>query len=175
MISMLFTLNIMFCDIKGAVKNPGVYEIKNHNIMDVINLAGGLTKEANINNINLSKIISDEMVIYIPSKNDKVKKACKCICPEIKCLNTIPKPEIIITTNIPPLTSKIITTTNKNLININIDTYDDLMSLDGIGEIIASRIIEYRKETPFIKLEDILNITGIGQVLFAKIKDFITV
>lgn len=175
MISVLLTLNIMFCDIKGEVKNPGVYEIKNNNIMDVITLAGGLTKDANINNINLSKKVYDEMVIYIPSKKDKIKKCFKCVCPVNKCSNIILKPNIKITTSIPHLTSKIITTTKKTLININIDSFDGLISIDGIGEVIANRIIEYRNETLFITIEDILNIKGIGQTLFAKIKDFITV
>lgn len=175
MISVLLTLNIMFCDIKGEVKNPGVYEIKNNNIMDVITLAGGLTKDANINNINLSKKVYDEMVIYIPSKKDKIKECFKCVCPVNKCSNIILKPNIKITTSIPHLTSKIITTTKKTLININIDSFDGLISIDGIGEVIANRIIEYRNETLFITIEDILNIKGIGQTLFAKIKDFITV
>src|SRR5699024_5866275 len=40
--------NDWIVDIKGAVKQPGVYEVTNmHRIIDVIELAGGLTEEAN--------------------------------------------------------------------------------------------------------------------------------
>lgn len=171
MINILLALNLMFCDIKGEVENPGVYEIKNNNIQDVINLAGGLTSNANVSNINLSKNVYDEMVIYIPSKKDKITQCPKCICPITTCENVIPKPEIIITTTIPP----IITSPKKEIININKDTLEDLISLDGIGEIIAQKVIEYRILTPFIYKEDIMNIQGIGPSLFAKVKDFITV
>ena len=61
-------------DIKGSVKNPGVYQMKeNDRVIDVINIAGGLLKEADTSLINLSKIVKDEMVIKIYNKNE-IKK-----------------------------------------------------------------------------------------------------
>lgn len=63
--------NNYIVEIKGQVKNPGVYELEeNKRINDVIKLAGGLTKDANTNYINLSKKIKDEMVIIIYSKKE---------------------------------------------------------------------------------------------------------
>ncbi len=176
MIGLILYVNTIMCDIKGEVKNPGVYISDNNNINDIINKAGGLTKEANVQKINLSKKVYDEMVIYIPSKKEKKKECEVCICPEIKC---IPKTEIIPSTT-KYITEKItttreITTTKKTIININIDPLEDLLLINGIGEVIANRIIEYRKENPFIYTSDILNIKGVGEALFAKIKDFITV
>lgn len=57
-------------DIKGEVKNPGVYEIEDtKRINDVIKLAGGLTKNASTIVNNLSRKVKDEMVIIIYSKN----------------------------------------------------------------------------------------------------------
>ena len=68
-----------YCDIKGSVKSPGVYEIKeNSTINDIIKLAGGLTKNADTNSINLSKKVTDEMVIYIFNKNELKKEECIC-------------------------------------------------------------------------------------------------
>ena len=61
---------------------------------------------------------------------------------------------------------------------ININTADiyTLMSLDGIGETYAQRIIEYRETNgPFEKIEDIQNVPGIGEKRFEQIKDSITV
>lgn len=178
MIGMLLSFNMMFCDIKGEVNNPGVYQINNNNIMDIIILAGGLTKDANVKNINLSKIVHDEMVIYIPSKKE-VKLTCPiCKCPEIKC----PEPKVEISTTIPKIkttefitTTKYITTTKNELININTANIEELTTLNGIGEIVANRIIAYRFNTPFTFIEDIMNVQGIGPSIFAKIKDFIIV
>jgi len=92
--------NNYIVEIKGQVKNPGIYELEeNKRINDVIKLAGGLTKDANTNYINLSKKIKDEMVIIIYSKKEieeyekslkeeKIKEIIKyeiiekeCVCP----------------------------------------------------------------------------------------------
>lgn len=186
MINLILSLNIMFCDIKGAVKNPGVYEINNNNIYEVINLAGGPKKDANLLLINLSKKVTDEMVIYIPSIDDKPKKCPICICPKVECPTPITTTRV---TTVPITTTKIITTTTKraiptttypqttkvSLININLASKEELISLNGIGDKTADAIIEYRFITPFTFIEDIMNVKGVGEVVFAKIKSFITV
>ena len=48
-------------------------------------------------------------------------------------------------------------------------------TLSGIGESKANAIVEYRKNKPFVKIEDIVNVEGISNNLFNKIKDKITV
>ena len=60
-------------------------------------------------------------------------------------------------------------------ININNASKEQLMTLKGVGEKIADRIIEYRKAHPFKTIEDLMNVKGIGQKKFEKLKDFITV
>ena len=45
------------------------------------------------------------------------------------------------------------------------------MTLTGIGESKADKIIEYRKNNKFNTIEDIKNISGIGDSIFEKIKD----
>ncbi|MDD4407174.1 MAG: helix-hairpin-helix domain-containing protein [Bacilli bacterium] len=176
MIGMLLSFNMMFCDIKGEVNNPGVYQITNNNIMDVIILAGGLTKDANVNNINLSKIVADEMVIYIPSKKEKNLKCSICKCPEIKCPEAKMESSTTLSKIITTLTTtKYITTTKNELININTANIEELTTLNGIGEIVANRIISYRFNSPFNSIEDIMNVQGIGPTIFAKIKDYIII
>jgi len=111
---------IGFCDIKGSVNNPGVYEIKvKETIYDIIKKAGGLKKNAYTDNINLSKLVSDEMVIYIHSQREveKAKELANCNCEPIikyvECDTTstksILKGDITSTTS--KLSDKISTTT----------------------------------------------------------------
>lgn len=62
------------------------------------------------------------------------------------------------------------------LININTATVTELMTLYGIGESKANKIIEYRDKFGDFKYpEDIMNVSGIGEKTYEKIKDDITV
>ncbi|MCI6713324.1 MAG: helix-hairpin-helix domain-containing protein [Clostridium sp.] len=166
--------DLVYVDIKGAVKKPGVYKINSDKkIIDVITIAGGLMENANTDNINLSKKVTDEMVIIIYTdeevKNsnivDTVIKVIdkECVCPNIQndgCINT----EI----------NDSITNVNKT-ININTATLEELMSINGLGEAKAKAIIKYREEKGYFKIiDDLLNVSGIGEALFEKIKEYIT-
>ena len=166
--------DLVYVDIKGAVKKPGVYKINSDKkIIDVITMAGGLMENANTDNINLSKKVTDEMVIIIYTdeevKNsnivDTVIKVIdkECVCPNIQndgCINT----EI----------NDSITNVNKT-ININTATLEELMSINGLGEAKAKAIIKYREENGYFKIiDDLLNVSGIGEALFEKIKEYIT-
>ena len=162
-------------DIKGAIKNPGVYTVDSSSkVNDVIKLAGGLNKDADTSLINLAKKVTDEMVIIIYTKeqvknsnivNNVIKVIEKeCICPNIQndsCLNN----EIEDT----------ITNNNKELININTATKEELETISGLGESKASNIIKYREENgKFNSIEEIKNVSGIGETLYEKIKIYIT-
>ena len=164
--------NKVYVDIKGAVKNPGVYEIEeDKKVIDVLELAGGLAENADTSMINLAKKVFNEMVVIIYT-NEEVKNVNQpdtvikvvekeCVCPEIKndaCINN--------DTNI----------SNNELININKATKEELMTVSGIGESKAEEIIKYREEHgSFNTIEDIKNVSGIGESLFEKIKNNITV
>lgn len=166
--------DLVYVDIKGAVKKPGVYKINSDKkIIDVITMAGGLMENANTDNINLSKKVTDEMVIIIYT-NEEVKNSNivdtvikvidkECVCPNIQndgCINT----EI----------NDSITNVNKT-ININTATLEELMSINGLGEAKAKAIIKYREENGYFKIiDDLLNVSGIGEALFEKIKEYIT-
>lgn len=166
--------DLVYVDIQGAVKKPGVYKINSDKkIIDVITIAGGLMENANTDNINLSKKVTDEMVIIIYTdeevKNsnivDTVIKVIdkECVCPNIQndgCINTEINDSI---TNV------------NNIININTATLEELMSINGLGEAKAKAIIKYREENGYFKIiDDLLNVSGIGEALFEKIKEYIT-
>lgn len=157
-----------YIDIKGSVKNPGVYEFKkNDRVIDAINMAGGLLKNANTSNINLSQKLVSEMVIYVMN-NSEIKNGSKVISCDTKC-----KTEVIEVNN---CVEEKKLETSKNKININTATVEDFTSLSGIGETKAKSIIEYRNSNGnFKSIEDIKNISGIGEALFNKIKDNIEV
>ena len=61
-------------------------------------------------------------------------------------------------------------------VNINKAPLEDLITLNGIGEKKAKRIIKFRKTNgPFQKPEDITMVKGIGQKLFDKNRDLILI
>ena len=66
-------------------------------------------------------------------------------------------------------------TAKSEKININTASKEQLMSIGGIGEVIATNIMSYRKTSPFKNIDEIKNVNGIGNAVYEKIKDFITV
>lgn len=172
------TKEICYVDIKGAINNPGVYQIDcQKNVNDMINIAGGLTDKANTSVINLAKKVSDEMVIYIYT-NEEVKNSNvvdtvvkvidkECSCPNIKndgCINTEINQEIGTGSE-----------SSNKLVNINSASLEELQKIPGVGEQKAKSIIEYRnKSGKFKNVEEILNVNGIGDKLYEQIKIYIT-
>ena len=164
-------------DIKGEVNNPGIYKLKKGSrIIDVVGEAGGLTESADTSVINLSKKITDEMVIIIYSRQEVENWVAtkqqeeylqkKCLLKEEgqvendACIEEKTEPE---------------EKQPSAMVNINTATKEELMTLSGIGETKAEAIISYREKTPFQKIEDLKNVSGIGDSTFEEIKSNITV
>lgn len=141
------TLYVYIC---GAVLNPGIYEMKPGNrIADVLDKAGGFTKEACKTYVNLAKRVADEEKIFIPKMDE-----------------------------ISDLSDEIHYNENQGNKKINLNTADvkELKSLSGIGDSKANAIIEYREtHGKYNKIEDIMKISGIKEAMFQKIKDRISV
>ena len=167
-------------DIKGEVNTPGIYALdSNKRVIDVINMAGGLTENADTTVINLSKKISDEMVIIIYSKSevadfkkttdDLNKTIARC---EQKDETSLKNDACIAKTEEKSSNEDAKT----KIININTATLEEFQSLPGIGESKAQNIIKYRTEHEhFTSIEEIKEVEGIGDNLYAQIKAYLTI
>lgn len=60
-------------------------------------------------------------------------------------------------------------------IDLNFATKEELCSLNGIGDVLSDKIIEYRKHNCFYSVEDIMKVDGIGKRFLEENKDRITV
>ncbi|GAA0077341.1 hypothetical protein UT300005_17190 [Clostridium sp. CTA-5] len=139
-------------EIKGEVNKPDVYELNDDSIVkDLINIAGGITENAEISNINRAKKLQNHELIYISNKDEVLKKG-----------------EIANSTG---------SSLNSNgKININSSSMEELKKITGIGDAKAKKIIEYRENIgSFNSIEDLKNIDGIGEKMFEKLKNEIEV
>ena len=139
----------IFVDVKGAVKHPGVFETtKDKRVKDLIEEAGGLLEDADTSTLNLSQKVKDQMVIYVLKHGEKPKQ----------------------------ISDGGSSSSNADVININIANLEQLMKISGVGKTKAEAIISYReKNGDFKKKEDITKVRGIGKATFEKIKDKIEV
>ncbi len=65
--------------------------------------------------------------------------------------------------------------TEARKVSINSGTKEELMTLKGVGEVMAQRIIDFREqEASFKSIEELMEVKGIGEKVFQNIKDFIT-
>ncbi len=139
-------------DVKGAVTNPGIYEVaKNMRVQNAIDLAGGLLQNAETRHINFAQHVTDQMLLYIPVVGEEI----------VDIPYTQPNSPV------EEGTSKI---------NINTATDLELQALPGIGEKKALQIINYRTENgSFSTIEELMEVSGIGQKTFDTLKASITV
>ena len=132
----------IFVDVTGAVNNPGVYTLTGRSrVIDAIKAAGDSAPGADLSTINLARVLNDGEQIYVDST--VVNSAGQRVSKKV----------------------------SSGPININRATLRQLDALDGIGPVIAGRIIDYRKKNgSFLTVEDLQKVSGIGAAKFAQIK-----
>lgn len=131
----------------GLVKHPGVYALdEGSRQIDAVEAAGGMLSDACADGMNLAALITDGERIYVPSADEVSGDAL------------------------------LQGTESDGLININTATKEELMTLTGIGESKAQRIIEYREsQGGFPNIEALKNVPGIKDGTYDALKDQITV
>ncbi|MEG2545455.1 MAG: helix-hairpin-helix domain-containing protein, partial [Niameybacter sp.] len=106
----------------GAVYKPDVYQVEETSILkDVLNLAGGVTPEADVTQINLAKAIQANEKIVVPKVGEEIDKISDSYENEERVQAA-------------------------SLININKATVQELTTLPGIGEVKAGQIVLYREQ-----------------------------
>ncbi|NKC69103.1 helix-hairpin-helix domain-containing protein [Vagococcus fluvialis] len=146
----------MYVDIKGAVKLPGMYEVTSDmRVLNVIDMAGGLKETADDSKVNFSQRIEDQMVIYIPVEGEELSET------------------VIAGTN---SNTANISKDEEGKVNLNQATKEELMTLSGVGDKKAEKIIEYREENGSFKtIEDLKNVNGFGEKSFESLEKYISI
>ena len=142
--------DIIYVQVSGAVNHPGVYELPlGSRVFQALELAGGMTQEAQEKSINQAQTLEDGQMIWVPT----VEEAA-----------ALPKQQ-------PESLAK-----DDGKVNLNTATKEELQTLPGIGEAKAQSIVAWREEHgSFTQIEDIMKIEGIKEGVFSKIKDSVKV
>ena len=132
-------------DVQGAVAKPGVYKLTiGSRVVDAIKAAGGVTKAGDPSDLNQARIIADgeQIYVYAKSGSTSVKKSTVKVKPQ-----------------------------GSAFVLINRASAKEFEALDGIGPVLATRIVAFRKANgPFASIEDLLKVPGIGAGTLSKFK-----
>ncbi|ELY8292626.1 helix-hairpin-helix domain-containing protein [Enterococcus faecalis] len=145
---------MIYVDIKGAVKVPGIYQLKNQQrIWDALALAGGVSEEADTAQVNYAQKVKDQMIIYVPKKGESVAQSLETLQESAPAQQN-----------------------QEEKINLNTATEAELQTISGIGAKKAQEIIRFRDEQgPFKTVEELKNVPGIGEKTVDRLKDMLTV
>lgn len=136
-------------DVAGGVLHPGVYTLAaNSRVVDAIKAAGGIVKGADASDLNQARVMKDGEQIYV--------------YPPAKSSGRV----ISRTAKVAP----------RGPVLLNRASAKELEALDGIGPVLAKRIVAYRTTNgPFATVDDLLKVKGIGANKFAQFKEKIRV
>lgn len=142
--------------IKGAVAKPGIYPVTGKTRWaDVVTQAGGLTSKADVTQVNLAKIASDQESLYIPNVGETPP----------------PTDGTGVTTG--AVTGGVVgggDVADTAVLDLNEATEADLQQLSGIGPKRAADIIAYRDgHGGFKSIEELKEVSGIGEKIFASL------
>lgn len=154
-----------YVDIKGAIKVPQVVPVTpGMRVHDVVEMAGGVTGEADQSQVNLAQLATDQMVIYVPKVGEEVSPSTEALVADSKVTESAVSE------------SSGDGTSDGDLVNINTADTTMLQTLSGIGEKRAADIINYRETNGlFETVDDLDQVSGIGEKTMEKLRPLITV
>lgn len=163
-------------DVVGAVRHPGVYEMRSSKdlksdprISDAIKKAGGELATADLEAVNLAETLKD---------GEQIKVPLKALRPSSIAGNS-PTPSATVSASSPtdPLPPESISRRGKILsgtVLLNSATLEELETLPGVGPTTAQRIIQWRQaHGRFNSLDDLKQVGGIGEKKLAKISPYL--
>ena len=144
--------DLITVDVKGAVKSPGIYDLPvGSRIHDAVQKAGGLTEEADSKSLNLAQKVSDEALVYVPTKGEEAASQQAA-------------------SGTSPSTSK------EKKVNLNKASLEELKQVKGLGGKRAQDIIDHREANgKFKSVDELKKVSGIGAKTIEKLKDYVTV
>ena len=144
--------DLITVDVKGAVKSPGIYDLPvGSRVHDAVQKAGGLTDEADSKSLNLAQKVSDEALVYVPTKGEEAASQQA-------------------TSGTTPSTSK------EKKVNLNKASLEELKQVKGLGGKRAQDIIDHREANgKFKSVDELKKVSGIGAKTIEKLKDYVTV
>lgn len=153
----------IFVDVKGAVINPGVYQVStNMRGTDLIKMAGGFNNYADRNHVNLAKKVTDQEILYIPIQGEVIGTP----------VTNLGSTESSNNDDNAGLDSK----SSGDKVNLNEADSTKIQTLNGIGQKKAEKIIDYRKQNgPFKSVDDLKNVPGFGERTVANLKPSVSV
>lgn len=142
--------DLITVDVKGAVKSPGIYDLPvGSRVNDAVQKAGGLIDNADSKSINLAQKISDEALVYVPTKEEAANQE-----------------------------SYSNATGNKESkkVNLNKASLEELKQVKGLGAKRAQDIIDHRESNgKFKSVDELKKVSGIGAKTIEKLKEYVTV
>ena len=144
--------DLITVDVKGAVKSPGIYDLPvGSRVHDAVQKAGGLTEEADSKSLNLAQKVSDEALVYVPTKGEEAASQQA-------------------TSGTTPSSSK------EKKVNLNKASLEELKQVKGLGGKRAQDIIDHREVNgKFKSVDELKKVSGIGAKTIEKLKDYVTV
>ena len=144
--------DLVTVDVKGAVKSPGIYDLPvGSRVHDAVQKAGGLTEEADSKSLNLAQKVSDEALVYVPTKGEEAAS-------QQAASGTTPS------------------TSKEKKVNLNKASLEELKQVKGLGGKRAQDIIDHREANgKFKSVDELKKVSGIGAKTIEKLKDYVTV
>ena len=144
--------DLITVDVKGAVKSPGIYDLPvGSRVHDAVQKAGGLTEEADSKSLNLAQKVSDEALVYVPTKGEEAAS-------QQAASGTTPS------------------TSKEKKVNLNKASLEELKQVKGLGGKRAQDIIDHREANgKFKSVDELKKVSGIGAKTIEKLKDYVTV
>lgn len=154
--------------VAGQVRHPGVYTVSSGaRVADAIKAAGGMASGAHPGRLNLAAPVCDGCQIWIPSRGDGTVTAPGEAAGGMKGQGSEPSGAGAAAGG---------SSAAGTLINLNTAGQSELESIDGVGPVMAGRIMAWRQEHGrFTSVDQLREISGIGPKTFEKIKPHVSV
>ncbi|VSX91352.1 competence protein [Streptococcus pneumoniae] len=144
--------DLITVDVKGAVKSPGIYDLPvGSRVNDAVHKAGGLTEQADSKSLNLAQKVSDEALVYVPTKGEE---------------------SVSQQTGLGTASS----ISKEKKVNLNKASLEELKQVKGLGGKRVQDIIDHREANgKFKSVDELKKVSGIGGKTIEKLKDYVTV